>query len=135
MNKMELKKQLQSMGIEVKDGKVRASAIKAALEKKVDLNILKDRIFKQYRDNPSKQPEIIEMFVDMANTLGIEIPYIDTRDMFLLADENGKFVKSFSGFKEAAKFVEENPNYKYYNRTHPKCPPELVKEFDEITGW
>lgn len=138
MNKLELKKQLQSMGIEVKDGRVKVSTIKAAVEKtkkEVRLSQLFDNIIKLYKKDPSKQSKIIEMFVEMANTLGVEIPYYDDRDFFLVADENGTFVKSFSGFKEAGKFVEQHPGYQYYNRTHPKCPLELLKEFDELTGW
>jgi hypothetical protein len=51
------------------------------------------------------------MFVDMANTLGVELPYYDDRDFFIVADEKGKFVKSFYGFKDAGKFVEQHPGY------------------------
>jgi hypothetical protein len=138
MNKTELKNQLRNMGIEIKGGMVKKSDIKAAIEKvkkEVNLSELITKIKELYRDQPSKRPQILKLFTEMADTLGVEIPIKDDRDGYLIADENGKLVKSFWGYRDAAKFIEENPQYKSYNRTHPKCPPELVKEFDELTGW
>lgn len=131
VSKVELKYQLEKMGINIIKGIIQGEKV----EKKVDISSLYNKIGEFYKKNPNKRSEIDPVFIELAHKLGIEIPIIDKRDMFIVADENGKFVKSFVSCRDAEKFVSENPRFKYYNRTHPKCPKDLKDEFDEISGW
>ena len=139
LSKSQLKKKLQTLGVRVVGNYVRKDdvemLIKGTIEKKTDISRLYSKIGEFYKKNPNRRSEIDPVLIELGKKLGIEIPVIDNRDMFIVADEHGKFVKSFFGFKDAEKFVSENAGYKYYNRTHPRCPSELKDEFDKISGW
>lgn len=108
---------------------------KPKYDKHPRLSLIYSDVMDLYIKDESKREEITRLFVEMANTLGLKIHVHDPRDFFLVMDENGKFVRSFHGFVEAGKFVDQNPGYKYFNRTHPRCPKELNDQFDEISGW